>query len=121
METAITEQSTENMAFVQYSEHLREPSYLLPPPAERAAARPDRKELYVHVPTRRRASPLRMRGHQGRRAPLLSGGQARVPGTVEPSLQAWVSATSWPSSARTQATISVVGAPGVKILATPIR
>ena len=38
-----------------------------------------------------------------------------------PPLQAWVSATSWPSSARTQATISVVGAPGVKILATPIR
>jgi hypothetical protein len=37
------------------------------------------------------------------------------------SLQAWLSATSWPSSARTQATISVVGAPGVKILATPIR
>jgi hypothetical protein len=35
--------------------------------------------------------------------------------------QAWRSATSRPSSARTQATISVVGAPGVKILATPIR
>ena len=41
----------------QYSDHLREPRYLLPPPAERAAAPPDRKELYIHVPTRRRSSP----------------------------------------------------------------
>jgi hypothetical protein len=39
----------------QYSDHLREPRYLLPPPAARAAAPPDRKELYVHVPTRRKA------------------------------------------------------------------
>jgi hypothetical protein len=39
----------------QYSDHLRDPRYLLPPPAERAAAPPDRKELYVHVPTRRKA------------------------------------------------------------------
>jgi hopanoid C-3 methylase len=42
----------------QYSEHLRQASYLLPPPAERPTAAPDRKELYIHVPERRRsASP----------------------------------------------------------------
>jgi hopanoid C-3 methylase len=41
----------------QYSEHLSEARYLLPPQAERRAAPPDRKELYVHVPTRRRAEP----------------------------------------------------------------
>ena len=41
----------------QYSDHLREPRYLLPPPAERAATPPDRKELYVHVPARRKSAP----------------------------------------------------------------
>jgi magnesium-protoporphyrin IX monomethyl ester (oxidative) cyclase len=39
----------------QYSEHLREAEYLLPPPAESPAAAPGRKELYVHAPARRRA------------------------------------------------------------------
>jgi hypothetical protein len=38
----------------QYAEHQRQPRYLLPPPAERPAAPPDRKELYIHVPARRR-------------------------------------------------------------------
>jgi hopanoid C-3 methylase HpnR len=38
----------------QYAEHQREPRYLLPPPAEPATAPPDRKELYIHVPERRR-------------------------------------------------------------------
>jgi hopanoid C-3 methylase len=40
----------------QFSEHQREPRYLLPPAAEHAAGPPDqkdRKELYVHVPSRR--------------------------------------------------------------------
>jgi drug/metabolite transporter (DMT)-like permease len=43
----------------QYSEHLREAEYLLPPPAERpaAAAGPGRKDLYVHAPLRRRSLP----------------------------------------------------------------
>src|SRR5580700_748503 len=41
----------------QYAEHLREPRYLLPPPAERAATPPDRKELYIHAPARRRSAP----------------------------------------------------------------
>ncbi len=41
----------------QYSEHLSEARYLLPPQAERRAAPPDRKELFVHVPLRRRAEP----------------------------------------------------------------
>ena len=41
----------------QYSEHQSEARYLLPPQAERRAAPPDRKELYVHVPTRRKAEP----------------------------------------------------------------
>jgi hopanoid C-3 methylase len=41
----------------QYSEHLSEARYLLPPQAERRTAPPDRKELYVHVPLRRRAEP----------------------------------------------------------------
>ena len=40
----------------QYAEHQREPRYLLPPPAEPATAPPDRKELYIHVPARRRSS-----------------------------------------------------------------
>jgi hopanoid C-3 methylase len=39
----------------QYSEHLREVRYLLPPPAEVPAVAPDRKELFVHVPLRRRS------------------------------------------------------------------
>jgi hopanoid C-3 methylase len=39
----------------QYSEHLREVQYLLPPPEERPSAAPGRKELYVHVPARRRS------------------------------------------------------------------
>ncbi len=38
----------------QYADHLREPRYLLPPAAEWTAEPPDRKELYVHVPSRRR-------------------------------------------------------------------
>jgi hypothetical protein len=41
----------------QFSDHLREPRYLLPPPADRAATPPDRKELYIHVPARRRSAP----------------------------------------------------------------
>jgi hopanoid C-3 methylase len=41
----------------QYAEHQREPRYLLPPPAEPATAPPDRKELYIHVPERRRSIP----------------------------------------------------------------
>jgi hopanoid C-3 methylase len=39
----------------QYSEHLREVDYLLPPPEERPSAAPGRKELYVHAPARRRS------------------------------------------------------------------
>jgi hopanoid C-3 methylase len=39
----------------QFSEHLRETRYLLPPPAQKAAAPPGRKELFVHVPVRRRS------------------------------------------------------------------
>jgi hopanoid C-3 methylase HpnR len=38
----------------QYSEHLREARYLLPPPAPRPAP-PDRAELFVHIPVRRRS------------------------------------------------------------------
>lgn len=38
----------------QYSDHLREVEYPLPAPAEHRAQPPDRKELYVHVPSRRR-------------------------------------------------------------------
>jgi hopanoid C-3 methylase len=38
----------------QYSEHQRDAQYLLPPPAEHRAQAPDRKELYVHAPSRRR-------------------------------------------------------------------
>jgi magnesium-protoporphyrin IX monomethyl ester (oxidative) cyclase len=38
----------------QYSEHQRETRYLLPPPADKPVASPDRKELFVHVPIRRR-------------------------------------------------------------------
>jgi hopanoid C-3 methylase len=39
----------------QYAEHMREARYLLPPPAEKPVAAPDRRELYVHAPTRRRS------------------------------------------------------------------
>ena len=39
----------------QYSEHQRDPRYLLPPPADQPLAAPDRKELYVHAPVRRRS------------------------------------------------------------------
>ena len=39
----------------QYSEHQRETEYLLPPPADSPVVAPDRKELYVHAPARRRA------------------------------------------------------------------
>ena len=42
----------------QYAEHQREPRYLLPLQAEPAATPADRKELYVHVPLRRRSSPV---------------------------------------------------------------
>jgi magnesium-protoporphyrin IX monomethyl ester (oxidative) cyclase len=38
----------------QYGEHQRPAEYLLPPPAPPVKA-PDRKELYIHVPQRRRA------------------------------------------------------------------
>ena len=38
----------------QYTDHLRETRYLLPPPAERPATPPDRKNLYVHAPLSRR-------------------------------------------------------------------
>jgi magnesium-protoporphyrin IX monomethyl ester (oxidative) cyclase len=39
----------------QYSEHLRDARYLLPPPDERPAKAPDCKQLYVHVSARRRS------------------------------------------------------------------
>jgi hopanoid C-3 methylase len=38
----------------QYSDHLREVDYLLPPPAEPEGSVRDRKDLYVHAPSRRR-------------------------------------------------------------------
>ena len=41
----------------QYSEHLREARYLLPPPAGKPVEASDRKELYIHAPVRRRTSP----------------------------------------------------------------
>jgi hopanoid C-3 methylase len=40
----------------QYAEHQRQPRYLLPPPAEPAATPPDLKDLYIHVPERRRSA-----------------------------------------------------------------
>ena len=40
----------------QYSEHQREARYLLPPPADKPAVTPDRKQLYIHAPARRRPS-----------------------------------------------------------------
>ena len=39
----------------QFAEHQRETEYLLPPPADTPQVAPDRKELFVHVPARRRA------------------------------------------------------------------
>jgi hopanoid C-3 methylase HpnR len=39
----------------QYSEHLRQPEYQLPPPAEHPVEAHGRKDLYVHAPSRRRA------------------------------------------------------------------
>jgi hopanoid C-3 methylase len=39
----------------QFAEHQREAEYLLPPPAERPVAAPDRKDLFVHVPLRHRS------------------------------------------------------------------
>ena len=39
----------------QYGDHQRAAEYLLPPPVQRPVARPDRKELYIHSPQRRRA------------------------------------------------------------------
>jgi hopanoid C-3 methylase len=41
----------------QYAEHQREARYLLSPPAGRPAAPLDRKDLYIHVPQRRRTAP----------------------------------------------------------------
>jgi hopanoid C-3 methylase len=41
----------------QYAEHQREPRYLLPPPADTPVRAPDRKELYIHAPARRRVAP----------------------------------------------------------------
>jgi magnesium-protoporphyrin IX monomethyl ester (oxidative) cyclase len=38
----------------QYGDHQRPVEYLLPPPAPPVRA-PDRKELYIHAPQRRRA------------------------------------------------------------------
>ncbi len=38
----------------QYADHQRQARYLLPPPAEKPVAAPDRKELYIHAPVRRR-------------------------------------------------------------------
>jgi hopanoid C-3 methylase len=40
----------------QYSDHQREPRYLLPPPADKPTVTPDRKQLYIHAPVRRRPS-----------------------------------------------------------------
>jgi hopanoid C-3 methylase len=40
----------------QYSEHLREAQYLLRPPADGPAEGFDRRDLYVHVPVRRRSA-----------------------------------------------------------------
>jgi hopanoid C-3 methylase HpnR len=39
----------------QYADHLREVDYRLPAPADQPVAVPDRKDLYVHVPLRRRS------------------------------------------------------------------
>jgi len=38
----------------QYAEHQRDVKYQLAPPAETRAAKPDPKELYVHMPLRSR-------------------------------------------------------------------
>jgi magnesium-protoporphyrin IX monomethyl ester (oxidative) cyclase len=39
----------------QYSDHLREVQYQLPPPAEHPVVAPDRKSLYIHTPLRPRS------------------------------------------------------------------
>jgi len=39
----------------QYSDHLRDVEYLLPPPEEHPNGRVDRKDLYIHAPVRRRS------------------------------------------------------------------
>ncbi len=39
----------------QYSEHLRDVEYTLPPPSEHVAVAPERKALYIHAPARRRS------------------------------------------------------------------
>jgi hopanoid C-3 methylase len=39
----------------QYSEHLTEPRYLLPPPAQTPVTVANRRELYVHAPARRKS------------------------------------------------------------------
>ncbi|HWF79237.1 MAG TPA: hopanoid C-3 methylase HpnR [Streptosporangiaceae bacterium] len=38
----------------QYADHLREIEYVLPSPSQARSQAPDRKDLYVHVPSRRR-------------------------------------------------------------------
>jgi hopanoid C-3 methylase len=39
----------------QFSEHLRDVEYTLPPPGEPVTAAPNRTDLFIHVPSRRRA------------------------------------------------------------------
>jgi hopanoid C-3 methylase len=39
----------------QYSDHLRDVEYLLPPPKDHRAGTVDRKDLYIHAPVRRRS------------------------------------------------------------------
>jgi hopanoid C-3 methylase len=39
----------------QYSDHLRDVEYLLPPPEERPTGTVGRKDLYIHAPVRRRS------------------------------------------------------------------
>jgi hopanoid C-3 methylase len=39
----------------QYSDHLRDVEYLLPPQEDRPAGAVDRKDLYIHAPVRRRS------------------------------------------------------------------
>ncbi|HTX84772.1 MAG TPA: hopanoid C-3 methylase HpnR [Streptosporangiaceae bacterium] len=39
----------------QYSDHLRDVEYLLPPPGEHPARIVDRKDLYIHAPVRRKS------------------------------------------------------------------
>jgi hopanoid C-3 methylase len=44
-------------AYRQYAEHQRPVRYLLPRPAPHPVTAPDRKELYIHAPVRRKTSP----------------------------------------------------------------